>query len=154
MILEPAGPSWDNFAATQQQLTLSRRVDYRYWGLEDALTESLDNSSTNPESQRKFSTLRDNRARKHRKRQQNLKVISAYLSCSTPANQHHHVDCHDELSRSVPLLDMIEQKIFGLLASDKSYIDVASRLHLSVGQVKSKVYRARKRLKRIVYSSI
>ena len=146
MVFEPTEPSWANFAATQDLLANSRRLDYRYWGLEEALSETLETSVLDPGCQQKFSTLRDNRAKKHRKRQQKLKSVSDMAPSSSPANQHHQTDCKDVLATYLPLLSLIERQIFSLLATDDSYIEVADRLELGVSLVKSKVHRARKRM--------
>lgn len=146
MVSEPIEPSWANFAATQDLLANSRRIDYRYWGLEEALSDSLKTSVLDPECRRKFRTLRDNRAKKHRKRQQKLKSVSDTVSSSSPANQHHQTDCEDALGSCLPLLSSIERQIFSLLAADESFSEVADRLELGVGQLKSKVHRVRKRI--------
>ena len=146
MVFEPIEPSWANFAATQDLLANSRRLDYRYWGLEEALSETLDASILHPDRQQKFSTLRDNRTKKHRKRQQILKSVSDTVSSRSPANQHHQTDCEDALGACLPRLASIEQQIFSLLAAGESYTEVADRLQLGVGQLKSKVHRARKRM--------
>lgn len=145
MVSEPIEPSWADFAATQDLLANSRRIDYRYWGLEESLSESLETSILNPNCHRKFSTLRDNRSKKHRKRQQILKSVSNTAPNCSPANQHCQTDCEDVLATCLPLLDSIEKQIFHLLASGASYIAVAERLQLGIGQLKSKVHRARKR---------
>ena len=146
MVFEPIEPSWANFAATQDLLANSRRLDYRYWGLEEALSETLKASILDPDCRQKFSTLRDNRTKKHRKRQQKLKSVSDTVSSNSPANQHHQTDCEDALGSCLPLLASIERQIFSLLAAGESYTEVADSLQLGVGQLKSKVHRARKRM--------
>jgi DNA-binding NarL/FixJ family response regulator len=146
MVFEPIEPSWANFAAAQDLLANSRRIDCRYWGLEEALSETLKTSVLDPDCRQKFSTLRDNRTKKHRKRQQKLKSVSDTVSSISPANQHHQTDCEDVLGCCLPLLALIERQIFSFLAAGESYTEVADRLQLGVGQLKSKVHRARKRM--------
>jgi DNA-directed RNA polymerase specialized sigma24 family protein len=46
----------------------------------------------------------------------------------------------------LPLLASIERQIFSLLAAGESYTEVADSLQLGVGQLKSKIHRARKRM--------
>lgn len=149
MFSEPIAPPWADFAAIQNRIENSRRIDYRYWGLEEALTESLDSEPGSSPTTRKFATLRDNRSKKHRIRQRLLgATVECHQSC-TLADQHSHIDCEDVLATCIPLLDSIEEAIFRLLADDATYQAVANRFNLGLGQVKSKVHRVRKRLTKL-----
>jgi hypothetical protein len=146
MVFEPIEPSWAHCATSQQLLANSRRVDCRYWGLDEALTVSLGNPDLCINRNRNFFTLRDNRSKKHRNRQRKLRsTLDAAAQFATPS-QVHHVECSDFLSTCLLLLDAVEMKIFSLLAADESYVIIAEDLGLSVGQVKSKIHRARRRL--------
>lgn len=149
MVSEPIAPPWADFAAVQNRIETSRRIDYRYWGLEEALTESLDSEPGSSLTTRKFSTLRDNRAKKHRIRQRLLGAATMCRQSCTVANQHSRVDCEDVLATCMPLLNSIEQAIFRLLADDANYQAVADCVHLGLGQVKSKIHRVRKRLTKL-----
>ncbi len=111
MVSESLEPSWADFAVTQDLLAKSQRLDCRYWGLEEALSETLKGSGLERDTQQKFDTLRDNRTKKHRKRQQLLRSAFDCVPINSPAIQHHQVDCVDALDSCLPLLASIERQI-------------------------------------------
>jgi hypothetical protein len=143
-------PNWRAFARCHQHADPAV-IDSKAFGIDDQLDEMLAGLDAPLRTGEQLFTLRQNRARKHRRRRRQLLGDYArqrVLIDETPAVNRLIRD--DEVAAARRQTTRREWRCLWLLAHDESYATIAARLGLTPGAARSIVCRSRARLRLLI----
>jgi hypothetical protein len=147
-------PEWVDFASLQDRLRGIERVDHKTWALEDqadAFLDSMTKGSLPTESESRaqwLDNLKVNRRKKHQKRLRLLEQHFAAIHTDSPATVVlDGVIQTEQLHRVRALTTPQEWGVLWDLANECDYQALASREHISVVALKTRVCRCRDRLR-------
>ena len=145
---------WAKFASLQERITKRKVVDHKAWALEDqadAFLEAVAGGSLPAETERRdkwLDNLETNRQKKHRHRydilQQWIPDLNVPLDTLLPIDRIIVIEQLVQVRNSTTAQEL---RILCALAVDHNYETIADAEQMSIGALKVKVHRCRRRLR-------